>query len=346
MKVVFRLALAVYLLAIAFFAFRPFQPIHGRTYPDAAPATNGVVCAGAALEDMEGSRLLRESLAKTGRMSLEVLLKSDALGQGGPARVISLSLHTMCRNFTLGQDGNGLAFRLRTSETDGNGMYPSLLVPQVFDENRFQHFVVTYDGGLVQLFVDGVLHPQSVELQGDFSNWGKNHLLTVGDEPSGVRPWKGRVAHFSVYDRALESREVELLKAGGDVPGAVYSFPVPNAMRPLRYRNLFVNTDPFFNLGDCVANIVAFVPLAPLLCVVFLARLRKPVAVVAVPLVAGFLISGVIELLQRGIMGRVPCLADLAYNVLGTLIGCGLLWLGLKHRGVSAMMRTEQGDME
>ena len=326
------LVLVSYFLGLAYFAFRPFAPIPGMAYPDAAPATNGVVCAGAALEDAEGAEVLLERLGASGRMSLEIFLKTDSLQQGGPARIVSFSRGSMSRNFTLGQSGNGLSFRLRTTETDRNGMYPSLLVPQVFDDQRFQHLAVVYDGGRVQLYVDGMLHPATFELHGNFDNWGEDHLFVVGDESFGGRPWAGVVKRFSIYDRALDAEEVGLLREERAVSGVVYSYPESGGMRPLQYRNPFCFADPVFNAEDCIANISGFIPLAPLLWLAFPGCFRKTVMVFAAPVVTGFLISGIFELAQRSISGRVPSLLDLAYNVLGTMVGCGLLWLGLKKQ--------------
>ena len=54
--------------------------------------------------------------------------------------------------------------------------------------------------------------------------------------------------------------------------------------------------------------------------------------VLVVPVIAGFLISGMVEFTQRSIYGRVPSLLDLAYNVLGVIIGSGLVWMGLRNR--------------
>ena len=330
MRVAFRWMLAGYLLVLAYFAFRPFEPIPGLRYPDVAPATNGVFRAGAALEDAEGAALLLERLGESGRMSLEILLKTDSLQQGGPARIISFSRGSMCRNFTLGQSGNGLSFRLRTSETDGNGMHPSLLVPKVFDDQRFQHLAVVYDGLQVRLYIDGGLR-SAIGLTGNFDNWEPEHLLVMGDETFGGRPWEGEIKRFSIHDRALDAEEVALLRDGQEIPGAVYSYP-GEGMRPWRYRNPFCFTEPVFNARDCTANIAGFISLAPLLWLAFPGCFRKKAWVFIVPVAAGFLISGTIELLQRGISGRVPSLLDLAYNVLGAMVGSGLLWLGLKNR--------------
>jgi len=332
MKAVFRWLLAGYFLGLAFFAFRSFAPIPGLAYPATAPATNGVFRAGAALEDAEGAAVLWERLGESGRMSLEILLKTDSLKQGGPARIVSFSRDSMRRNFTLGQSGNGLVFRLRTTETDRNGMYPSLLVPKVFDDRKPQHLALTYDGAKVRLYIDGELHPTEVDLAGSFENWARSYLLTVGDEASGGRPWSGRIERFSIYGRALGAGEVESLYKGSPVPGAVYIFRGPGAegqgMRPLRYRNLFVFTDAEFNRPDFVANIVGFIPLAALVWFALSGGQgeRRFVSAVLLPVLLGFSISGTIELAQQYVGGRVPSILDLVYNLLGTLLGCVLLW--------------------
>lgn len=322
-----------YLLLLAYFGFRPFEPIPGKLYHDAAPATNGFFRVGAALEDAAGAAVLLGHLVESGRMSLEILLKTDSLRQGGPARIISFSRDSMSRNFTLGQSGNGLSFRLRTTETDANGMYPSLLVPRVFDEQRFQHLAVVYDGKRVQLYVDGKLRPETIELHGDFDNWSRSHVLVLGDEVPGGRPWTGTVESLSIYDRALTAKEVALLGEGKPVPGAVYAFRViekgGGEMHPLKYRNPFAFSDSVFSRSDCIANVVGFIPVAALLwfSVAWSSKWKRFTVVFLLPMLFGLLASVAIELGQRYIKGRVPCGLDLVYNLLGTVFGCSLLWL-------------------
>ena len=318
-----RLALLAYLLSIVFFAFRPFQLI---------PGLRGSK-PGGALEDGEGSRKIRTALMATNRMSLEILLKTDSLRQGGSARIVSFSRDTKSRNFTLGQEGNGLCFRLRTTETDDNGVYPSLLVQKVFDSETNQHLVITYDGAIVRLYIDGKLHPKAIALNGSFDNWGRNHLLTMGDESPGGRAWKGKIEYFSIYDRALDTTEVAVLCNGEPLSGAVYAYhnggKGEHGMHPMKYRNLFINSDSGSNPIDSIVNIVGFIPLAPLFFLVFPAGLRRRqvLAVFLLPGLLGLAMSGTIEYMQRGISGRVPCLIDLMNNTLGTLLGCLLLWI-------------------
>lgn len=332
MKFIFRIVLIIYLSAIAYYAFKPFEPIPARKYPEIGTSTNGVIKAGFALEDSAGGDQLRKVLVKSGRMSVEILLKTDSLHQGGPARIVSFATRPLSRNFTLGQEGNGISFRLRTSETDENAIYPSLVVPKVFDETAYQHLVVTYDGVAVRLFVDGMQHPVSESLGGDFSTWGRDHLLILGDDAYGGRPWFGHVKYFSIYDRALDAADVRKAYDGHPPAGKVYSFPDPDHMYPLHYRNLFIFSDPMFSAKDFSQNVMAFVPLALLMLPAWPVVFRQRRMGVPVALLAGLALSGFIEVVQRGIMGRVPCTADLAYNMLGTLIGCGILQLVLKSQ--------------
>ena len=328
----------IYLLLIFYFAFKPFQHIPGRCYEKPVAggwvSTEGImkILPGAAFEDRGAAATLRRKLMKADQLSIEVVLRTDSLNQVGPARILSFSRNSACRNFTLAQNGNGLEFRLRTTETDFNGIFPSLLVPGVFDDQTFQQLIVTYDGEKVCLYVDGQLHPSSIELTGRFDNWGRNHLLIMGDEVPGGRPWSGSIKRVSIYDRALGAVEVASLYTGASIPGAVYLFPGiqkdRRGMRRIKYRNLFVFSDSVFTLHDCIFNTAGFMPLAILLWLILPEALRRYrfAAGVLLPLMLGLAVSGAIEFAQRGILGRVPCLVDLMYNFVGTLLGCLLLW--------------------
>lgn len=291
--------LLIYLLGLAYLGFRPFRPILGYETP-----------AAGAREVPGAPSKLWKALTASGQMILEVELRTDSTGQGGPARIVSFSRSTMSRNFTLGQSGNGLVFRLRTTETDHDGQHRSLLVPQVFTDTDWHRVRVVFDGHHVQLFVDGQLHPQTLELGGDFSNWGKNHILVIGDEVTGGRPWLGEIRHLSIFD------------GESDEPVWTLDF---QTLEPLRYRNLFVSVDPAaYDQEDCILNVLGFVPLAGLLWWT-VPRLRLWVVG---PI--GLTLSAIIEWVQRGIDRRVPCLPDLICNLLGTLLGMLIIWGMLK----------------
>jgi hypothetical protein len=311
-----------YFLLIAYFGFRPFRLLP-RLFNEKQHG---------ALEDAHGGQLIRKRLTETGRLTLAARLLTHSLDQFGPARIITFSRNTLVRNFTLGQEGDALVFRLRTSLTDSNAVEPHIEAPGIFKSATWQNVAVSYDGSKVRLYLDGQPLSQELTLSGNFDGWGRNHLLLIGDEPTGERPWLGNISAFSIYDRVLDQSELASLSRGELVPGAVYSFQEGHSpgMRPLRYRNLFVFTDPLFSLADCIANVAAFIPLAPLMFFMFPshARRRHLAWIVVASILVGVMTSGTIEFSQRWIMGRVPCVQDLAYNLLGALLGSLFVWMG------------------
>ncbi len=346
------LAIIVYLAVMAYYAFRPFKPVS--TY-DVAPKPplleNGAlhIVPGRALEvERRATAATREALVRSGHMSLEIVLRTDSIEQGGPARILTLSRNALCRNFTLSQEGNALSFRLRTTESDHNALLSNLIVPGAFaSSNLMQHVAVTYDGTRLRAYVDGNSTLQALNLRGTFSDWGHNHLLLIGDEPPGGKPWQGWIERFAIYDRALDIEEIALLHEGMAVPDAILKCDFRNAsasaetegVKPMRYRNPFITVDNTQStLHDCVFNIAGFLPLGALVYLLLPARLerRKVVAAVLVPAMLGLLVSGSIEGAQRFIANRVPSALDVVYNLTGTLLGSLAAWLALSQFRVTA----------
>lgn len=66
-------------------------------------------------------RALIQACQETNAITVEAWIKSHNESQDGPARIITLSRDSGERNFTLGQDGNSLVLRLRTTNTSVNG---------------------------------------------------------------------------------------------------------------------------------------------------------------------------------------------------------------------------------
>lgn len=324
-----------YLCTVGYFAFRPFKPILAWGY---APAelewADGAVHLrrDASLEKRHEVQAMRSALVASGELSLEIVLRTDSLQQPGPGIIAAFTRDKLSRNFSLGQEGNGLDFRLRTDGVGHSVAQTVLLVPQVFNPGAVQHLVVSYDGKTTRLFVEGSLRAESAEAWGGFANWGRNHALVLGDQPNGGNPWTGRVWRFALYDRALGAREAARLHAGQSVaePLFVHGFSgLPDGWAPLRYRNMFITSDPAaYALDDCLFNIAGFVPLGFLVYMLLPVRMerRKTVAVFA-PMLAGLLASGTIEGLQRYVYMRVPCALDLVYNTTGSLLGGLLGWL-------------------
>lgn len=139
-------------------------------------------------------------------LSIEVWLSPSSLNQTGPARIVSMSVDPVQRNFTLGQINDDIAFRLRTTKTDQNGL-PELDTQKHILKQSPIHLVATYDGNIKRLYVNGDLYSESQQITGDFSNWN-NYPLVIGNELTGDRPWLGKLYLVGIYNRQLNPEEI------------------------------------------------------------------------------------------------------------------------------------------
>jgi hypothetical protein len=104
-------------------------------------------------------------------LTIEVYIAVDDIDQIGLARIVTFSLDPYQRNFTLGQQSDSLILRLRTTESDENGVYPHFRANKVFRPGKKQHITVSYDGKSEKLYVDGKRRGISSLLKGNFSSW-------------------------------------------------------------------------------------------------------------------------------------------------------------------------------
>ena len=97
---------------------------------------------------------LADAIGASGAFSLEAWVRPQNLTQTGPARIMSVSASIVERNFTLGQSGADLVFRVRNQLTGTNGTVQALQAANVM-EPGWQHLVAVYDHGVSALFRDG-----------------------------------------------------------------------------------------------------------------------------------------------------------------------------------------------
>ncbi len=131
---------------------------------------SGIILPGKAwLETIGPAIPLVEKVQETNQFTLNVTCRPANTTQSGPAgrgpaRIVSFSSDTTHRNFTLGQQGKDLVFRLRTPRTGQNGTQPQLVVPGIFETTNKRNLLITYDGSEISLFIDGVRHSHSLDL--------------------------------------------------------------------------------------------------------------------------------------------------------------------------------------
>ncbi len=107
---------------------------------------------------------LAHRLRETNAFTLRVRCATDDTNQDGPARIISNSVSPYLRNFTLGQQGSDLVFRLRTPDTGVNGYPLQVFVPEVFSDHHPREILVTYDGATLLVAVARADHVSRTEL--------------------------------------------------------------------------------------------------------------------------------------------------------------------------------------
>ena len=142
---------------------------------------------------------------ESNQLTIECLVTTDNLNQSGPARIISFSKDHTHRNFTLGQDANRFAIRIRTPRTGENGQGGEFSFG-IIESGKPTHVIVSYFQGNICCYLDGQLIYSGKSIQGDFNNWELYPLL-FGDEANGGRNWDGQLSHVAIYSRFVGAEE-------------------------------------------------------------------------------------------------------------------------------------------
>lgn len=121
------------------------------------------------LTTTEPVTLITQKLRETSQFTLSTTIATANTTQMGLARIVSLSGSPYHRNFTLAQEGKDLILRLRTPLTGENGTNPQMMIPDVFVDTDFHHLIITYDGSVLQFYVDQLSRLYSVDLKSGLS---------------------------------------------------------------------------------------------------------------------------------------------------------------------------------
>ena len=164
------------------------------------------------------SSKVRVACQATDEVTVEAWVTPGLEQQSGPARVVTFSLDTSFRHFTVGQGAivedslsdQGWEARLLTTEKTGNG-HPSLDLPEAPVTLEPMHLMFTRTGaGDEALWIDGTLEGTQ-QVGGTFENWDADsgYQFALGNELTLERPWVGEYHLVAVYDRALDPSEVQ-----------------------------------------------------------------------------------------------------------------------------------------
>lgn len=157
-----------------------------------------------------------QSVLSTGEVTVEAWSTASSVTQDGPARIVALSENPFPdgANFMLGQNAKSYTMRFRTTNSNQYGSEPSLDGPENI-EHSLSHVVFTRDdSGQTKLYVNGILE-ETGNPGTSLASWDTNHILSLGNENTGDRPWLGTLHLVAIYDRDLAPAEVAQNYAAG-----------------------------------------------------------------------------------------------------------------------------------
>lgn len=301
---------------------------------------------------------LYQTLSRGDGLSLEVWVRPYNIVQDGPARILSYSFDPYLRNFTLAQSKDKLVVRVRTEATDPNGENPHVEVPGIFEANKICHIVFTYDFVRECVYINGKRHECYNTLKGNFSNWDSSFKLLIGNEAFGGRPWFGEIYFAAIYDRALDSGEIQKrYKAGlsennssnknanisNSVPVACYLFNEKegaelndtggspykitlNIPENIAAKDTILGISSItvlkrnINAKDLILNILGFIPLGFLMHSLVKLKFQSGKTIFFI-LIFGLSISLGCEILQHYLPTRNSSIVDILTNLAGLGIG-------------------------
>lgn len=168
-------------------------------------------------------------------ITLEAWLRNTTLDASGPARIMSLSQSgNDGGNFMMGQQGDGLTVRLKTTTTDKYGN-PAFTATQLLSDQTLKHIAYTRNtNGDTSLYVNGILVGVSY-VDGQLSTWG-DYTLTLASESldNGQRAWLGELRLVAVYAKSLSPLEIQANYEAGEGEYIPPVIPDHNPMMPAR----------------------------------------------------------------------------------------------------------------
>jgi VanZ family protein len=252
--------------------------------------------------------------------------------------------------------------RLRTVETDPNGLIPYMQIPQVFTDPQKTHIVVTYDFKEQCVFIDGVLRQCDGIPKGDFANWDPDCRLVIGNEVTADRPWSGEIYYAAIYDQAVGGEEIAE-KYDGGIPmggclntngGAAHTPPLicfpfdekkgawvigyRDGVQSVRLHmparlpmstNMLQSSQPaeiIQSLGSIYnfLHILLFIPVGAFLYRYVGARVTSAFLTATIVLIFGSLVSLGFEMMQHFLPSRNSTIIDVVANLMGVCLGIAI----------------------
>ncbi|UCE59165.1 MAG: hypothetical protein JSU63_17190 [Phycisphaerales bacterium] len=161
------------------------------------------VTGGAFLAEEEVNEALLAQCKATNQLTVEAVITPHLVEHVDGARIVTFSTNEESWNFSLCQDGERLAWRLRT---DSGTQDPKTTLPARLTVGAPHHVIVSYRPGKLQCYFDGQRVRTIAEIDGAFNGWTAQHLV-FGDEWCGGHDWAGELEGVALYARFFETED-------------------------------------------------------------------------------------------------------------------------------------------
>ena len=308
-----------------------------------------------------------ESISLKKSISIELLLKERRGSKNwGPNEIFSFFDGAASPSILVGQwDGRIFIFS-RFEKNEGHEWYRQFRTKHRFPKDKTHLVTITFDENEKAIYIDGQLsNRKNVELN-DMAPIVFSGCFLLGSSPRGKYGWRGEVKGLAVYSRVLLPDEIvrhsrEFLQKGASgltgTPDCLALYPfdegegktaksILSKSRPfsipvsLNTLGMTILSLPYkdmrffgYNKIDFIKNVILFLPFGILLALIMLKKFATGnfVTFLIVPL-AGGLLSCIIEGFQFFIPARIPGMADILSNILGSGIGMLVTFIIMKEK--------------
>ena len=136
---------------------------------------------------------------------LKLSIQTDLLQQIDRAAIFTISQDSKHRNITVAQKGADLVLRLRTIDTNLNGL-PPYVIKNIFTNTKRMNILIKITNRKLEILINGVMKLASKLPKSALSNWDTSNILVLGNELTFKQPWIGVIykAAISTNTHSIE----------------------------------------------------------------------------------------------------------------------------------------------
>jgi VanZ family protein len=299
-------------------------------------------------------------------VSVELLLKERRDSKNwGPREIFSFYDGAVSPSLLVGQWAGRIFIYSRFEKNESDKWYRLFRTQRRFPRGKAHLVTVTFDEFEKAIYIDGQLGNKKDVVLKDKSDIAFSGRFLLGNSPILKNGWYGEIKGLAIYNRILSPEEIAMhsravfkkgMRALVGTPGCLALYPfdegkgktagsilgdirpssIPESLNARGYLKLIMPHNNMrsegFNTSDIIRNIIFFVPFGVLLSAVILRKYTIGYATTfLIVILAGGLLSFMIESLQLFLPSRWPGIADILSNMLGSGFGIGLTFFMLRR---------------